>query len=389
MMRSNSQMTVGRQNSSGAGTKAQPAPAAGAARRLLVALLCLTATGAGCGGGDEVPRPADAVDPVRRFAGHTYFVHSIAFSPDGTRLVSVSEDKSMRVWDVASGRELRRWACDGSRGVVFLPDGRRAVTTGDILSPPHVWDVESGESKPAFPEREGHETLALSPDGKTIAFAGGDRCRIDRFSVKDGRPLAPLTDAELPEWPPEALRGIAFAPDGRTIVGGGSGDHKLRFWDTASGRLVRTIDCPGGDWPHTLAYSPDGRLLLAGGSKASYVWDVATGRLVATVPRVARGNWTALFTHDGARVVCGDGLGPELWNIDVSGAGAGGTTRVATFWDRACSANCLAVSPDGRHLAAAGGHGTYTAGRFAAGGFDICLWELPKPAAASDPAPAR
>jgi serine/threonine protein kinase len=110
---------------------------------------------------------------LKKFAGHTARVNLVACSADGRLILSSGGDKTIRLWDVASGKELQRLESDGVRSVAISPDGRRALSAG-MDGTVHLWDLESGKE---VCRKEGHamrvNSVAFSPDGR-LAVSGCD-----------------------------------------------------------------------------------------------------------------------------------------------------------------------------------------------------------------------
>jgi WD40 repeat protein len=280
-------------------------------------------------------------------AGHSDAVWAYTFSPDSSRLASVSEDKTARIWDAATGELLA--TCRGHTSKVlsaaFRPDGARLVTAsadGTVRQ----WDARTGrEVEPPY-DRHANEvyTAVYSPDGQWVASAGFDRTiRVWRatgrqdvavlhghtgpvFQVAfaaDGRRLASLGwrsaitavgDKTVRVWEvdPRAtlpvLRGhtnyvypIAFSPDGRWLASG-SWDKTVRLWDAATGEPCATLPHP--NYVLDLAFGPDGTWLITGcyGEDRLRIWDAATGRVRQTIPLLDKGFSTLAVSPDGTRV---------------------------------------------------------------------------------------
>jgi hypothetical protein len=161
-------------------------------------------------------------------SGHEEFVESAAYSPDGRRIVTASNDKTARIWDAATGAQLAVLSGhDGFvRSAAYSPDGRRIVTASDDKTA-RIWDAATGA-----------QLAVLSGHGGTVASA-------------------------------------AYSPDGRRIVTA-SYDKTARIWDAATGAQIAVLSGHEG-LVESAAYSPDGRrIVTASEDKTARIWDART-----------------------------------------------------------------------------------------------------------------
>jgi RNA polymerase sigma factor (sigma-70 family) len=237
--------------------------------------------------------------------GHTYFVSSLAFTPDGKALLTGAgyTDDIIRLWDPLTGKARGRWLGHGSgvTGLAVTPDGKLAVSSSQDRSA-RVWDVASGKDVRRLGDgKEVVWALELSPDGKTVATAGK---AIRLWDLATGK--------ELRSFGGRDVMRLAFAPDGNVLASNASKDTAVHLWDVATGQELRVLNGHEGTAP-CLAFSPDGRLLATGDSGGTVrLWDAATGKALSQLagpekpdPRSAEALWAVAFSPDGRTLALG------------------------------------------------------------------------------------
>ena len=281
---------------------------------------------------------------VDRLLGHQGGLRAIALSPDGRRMVSASIDRTLRLWDLASGQPIGPPLVGHTgtvRAVAFSPDGRRIVS-GSFDSTLRIWDGFTGS--PISAPIRGHEvpvlSVAFSPDGRHIVSGAMDKT-VRLWDGASGRSLGPPWLGHL-----GVVRAVAFSPDGRRILSASS-DNTLRLWDATSGRPVGRPLSGHTDTVSSAAFSPDGRRIVSGSfDKSLRLWDAATGRPLGS-PHYGHRDWvrSVAFSPSGKLIVTGSADGTLLLWDGLTGNRVGEPLKGHTG-----SVDSVAFLRDGRSI---------------------------------------
>jgi WD40 repeat protein/serine/threonine protein kinase len=343
-------------------------------------------------------------------SGHTDWIRTVAYSPDGRWVASAGRDNSIRIWSAAQKR-MTGQPLEGHSGwinaLAFSPDSRLLASGGDDGSL-LLWDMAA--NPPIARQFDGHTkavwSAAFSPDGQHIASAGADNT-IRLWNLQTG---AEVAAADLHT---DIIYALDFSPDG-TQLASGSADNTVRLWDAQTLEPLHTLE-GHTNWVFSIAFSPDGALLASGSADNTIrLWDVASARQ-SSAPLRGHRDWVRAlqFFPDGRRIVSGgtDGLilvwdansaapvdgfpspgGAQVWGLDISPEGdfivSGGTNESVYVWagqpqlaqgtilaTQAEQIAAVAVSPDSRQLAFAGG---------LRGDFAVHLWNAAENIPTSD-----
>ncbi|KZP23443.1 hypothetical protein FIBSPDRAFT_1042895 [Athelia psychrophila] len=279
------------------------------------------------------------------FEGHTDCVMSVAFSPDGQRLASGSQDGAIRIWDAQTGT-LVAGPFKGHTGwvlsVVFSPDGQH-IASGSADNTLRIWDAQTGTLVAGpFKGRTGWVfSVVFSPDGQHIASGSGDNT-IQICDVKTGALVAGPFIGHT-----GCVFSVSFSPDGQRIASG-SGDKCIRIYDVKTGTLVA-----GPFEGHTgsvfsVSFSPDGQRIVSGsGDKTVRIYDAKTGTLVAGSFTGHTGNvFSVAFSPDGQRIVSGS----RDKTVQICNAQTG-TLVAGPFKGHTDVISSVTFSPDGQRIA--------------------------------------
>lgn len=276
---------------------------------------------------------------IRTFKGHTKWVKAVALSPDGKYALSGSTDETLKLWDLKTGKVLRTYSghIGSVDSVAFSPDGRHLLSAS-IAGTVKLWDINA--EKPIWSSR-GHsyamEEAVFSKDGK-YALAAGDE-ELILYDLRAGR------EKKVLKGHSNDLLCAAISPNGKKALSG-SEDETAILWDLTTGRKLHTLK-GHSRYVKTVAFSPNGKYALTGGwDNTIKLWDVDTGKEIKTIEGQFKHDniFRVTFSPDGKSFLSSgwDSVFKE-WDLET-----GEITR--SFQGPSSYAHTLAVSPDGRYI---------------------------------------
>lgn len=322
------------------------------------------------GSGDNIIRLFDAKNGkvMKEFVGHEALPRSpkdlellatgigiVAFSPDGKRLASLGEDKTLRIWDVVTAKQIYKLDADLIRSVAFSPDSATLIGAGgnqDKAGVVVLWDVATAKELRRWNTPSNTASLAVAPDGKTLATGaadakGGD---IAMWDTTTGRELRTLRGHKGP------VVSLAYSSDGKTIASSAAyPDFTIRLWNAATGEELRHIP-PKERTCFGVAFLDGDQVLLSwGAANTLHFWDAHTGKPLRRFGGHEATVYDLAYSGDGKFV-----------------ATAGGSDATVAIWDATsgkeiarleqgegkANATAVAFSPDNRILAVASADGT-------------------------------
>lgn len=318
------------------------------------------------------PSPCDVCQARERpglllLEGHRGSVQGCAFAPDGKTLATAGDDGTIRLWDLATGKERLRLSIEWGKfhSVAFSPDGRQLVSSSSDCWI-RFWDIAAGKELHQIhghpvPAPSTRSRIALSADGKLLASQGPDwkTCLWDA-----------TTGRRLQRWESPQLNGgahpdtaLALSPNGKVLAAGNPHTRtSLSLLDTATGKTLHKIS-PGEKGAATVAlcFSPDSSTVaaglellqdLGGPTKEVHLWDVASGREIRRLDGYAGERHSApadvVFAADG-KVLALSGARHTVRLVQVATG-----KEVGRLEGHQQPLTCVVFAPDGRLVVASG-----------------------------------
>jgi serine/threonine protein kinase len=283
---------------------------------------------------------------VHTLKSHTNVVWGAISSHDGQRIISSSGDKTIKVWNLLTGKLLQ--TLKGSEQVlsVEISPGDRTLISGSYNTSRaiDIWNLSTGIRRNIQSDSHHVWSVAISPDGRSFASSNGDGS-VDVWNMSDRK----LRDRLLGHL--DTVWSVAISPNSQ-IIASASSDKTIKLWDLQTRELLHTL-IGHSDRVRTVAFSPDGQILVSGSwDKSIKIWNLKTKTLLRTLSGHSRYINSVAISPDGQILASGsDDKTIKLWNLQTG-------KLLHTLKQHSGNVNSVSFSPDGNILISGSGDRT-------------------------------
>ena len=278
---------------------------------------------------------------LQTLTGHSYDVYSATYSPDGRKIVSASEDTTIKIWNANTGSCLQTlkghtsWVNSAS----YSPDGTKIVSASNDRTI-KIWDANTGSCLQTLTGHTAYvNSASYSPDGAKIVSASRDNT-IKIWNAKKGKCLQTLTGHTA------YVNSASYSTDGRKIISA-SRDKTIKIWDANTGSCLQTLT-GHTDYVRSASFSPDGRKIVsASNDKTIKIWDANTGSCLQTLTGHNDRIFSASFSPDGTKIVsASNDKTIKIWDANTGSC-------LQTLTGHTWFVYSASYSPDGRKIVSA------------------------------------
>lgn len=311
---------------------------------------------------------------LKTLEGHSNNVNSVAFSPDGTKIISGSEDGIIKIWEANSGKCIQTLKGYSSKveSVAWSPDGKYIVCGGDGRHV-KIWETNSWESIKTLEINSCYAySVAWSPDGKYIVCGESGGLKIfDANSGENIKYMSKILYRDMLILPSSNFsmnfsnfsmeKSVSWSPDSKYIVSGSYCGNlevwngNVKIWDVNSGICIKTIKVIGNysKFVNSVCWSPDGKYIVIVHDEGSvYIWDVNSRKCIQNLTRCLEPARSVSWSPDGKYIVIGYSFSDSILlpgcGIRIFDANSG--KKIKTLKGHSSIVSSVACSPDGKYI---------------------------------------